>query len=60
MIVATFSPASSQRLGATNGSAASSRDQAVDGDPGVGGWYYMGSHNFGPNAWVSVCIRTSP
>ena len=31
--------------------------KADDGVEGIGGWAYMGSHNFTPSAWVSFRVH---
>jgi tyrosyl-DNA phosphodiesterase-1 len=35
------------------GIESSKKRKADDGVEGIGGWAYMGSHNFTPSAWVS-------
>lgn len=57
MLIATFEPASSG-LGAISSSTSQGKrkaDDVVSENEGVGGWIYVGSHNFSPSAWVSLC-----
>lgn len=67
MLLAVFEPAPAT-IGTlvANGKGAASQssialgkrkaDEITATDDDVGGWVYLGSHNFGPSPWVSVGI----
>ncbi len=54
MLIALFEPNSSA-LGFNSSSKPGKRkaDEVSSENEGVGGWIYVGSHNFSPSAWVS-------
>lgn len=54
MLIALFEPASSG-LNFSPSSKPGKRkaDEVVSENEGVGGWIYVGSHNFSPSAWVA-------
>jgi hypothetical protein len=54
MLIALFEPNSSS-LGFSSSSKSGKRkaDEVSRENEGVGGWIYVGSHNFSPSAWVS-------
>lgn len=52
MLICLFEPRP-QSLGLTS-STSSGKRKAEDEDNDVGGWVYVGSHNFSQAAWVSA------
>lgn len=54
MLIALFEPNSSS-LGFSSSMKQGKRkaDEVASENEGVGGWVYVGSHNFSPSAWVS-------
>ncbi|BEJ13832.1 hypothetical protein CspHIS471_0310060 [Cutaneotrichosporon sp. HIS471] len=61
MLIALFEPNSSG-LGFSSSSKQGKRkaDEVVSENEGVGGWVYVGSHNFSPSAWGTVNFKNSP
>ncbi|KAF9518779.1 hypothetical protein BS47DRAFT_1337912 [Hydnum rufescens UP504] len=55
MMLATF--VTEQRAGSSSSNPAGKGKKAISGiDPDVGGWCYVGSHNFTPSAW-GILVR---
>lgn len=54
VLIALFEPAPSP-LGASASSSGKRKADELDEGEGVGGWAYVGSHNFSPSAWVRTC-----
>jgi hypothetical protein len=40
----------------SNGNVKKRKAEDEDDKPDIGGWAYMGSHNFTPSAWVSFIV----
>ncbi|KAK8858572.1 hypothetical protein IAR55_002801 [Kwoniella newhampshirensis] len=62
MLIAIFEP-EGRHLGFEASPSKNGRRKASeieDGDEGVGGWIYVGSHNFSPAAWGTVDLKKSP
>ncbi|ODN81641.1 hypothetical protein, variant 1 [Cryptococcus amylolentus CBS 6039] len=63
VIVALFEPgeltASSSKTSLGKRKAAVADDAPKHTDEGVGGWMYMGSHNFSPSAWGTLDLKAN-
>ncbi|WVF69182.1 hypothetical protein IAT40_003957 [Kwoniella sp. CBS 6097] len=67
MLIAIFEPAEN-RLGVEKGTPIESKKRKAEeidagGDKNgkdVGGWIYVGSHNFSPSAWGNVDVKKNP
>ena len=63
VLLALFEQRPASAFAASPSKAASSSgkrkaDEIVDENEGVGGWAYVGSHNFSPAAWVGLSRHT--
>lgn len=57
MLIAMFEPIPTT-LGASGSSKAEGKQKAKVSD--VGGWFYVGSHNFSPAAWGTLNFKNKP
>ncbi|CAK9780729.1 unnamed protein product [Cutaneotrichosporon oleaginosum] len=62
MLIALFEPSSSGLGFSTAATNLGKRkaDDIVTENEGVGGWVYVGSHNFSPSAWGTLNFKNSP
>lgn len=54
MIIAIFEPKPNQLGLSSSSSGKRKADEMTESKDDVGGWIYVGSHNFSPSAWVGA------
>lgn len=58
MLIALFEPIPTTLGSSASSSKAEGKQKAKDND--VGGWFYVGSHNFSPAAWGTLNFKNKP
>lgn len=58
MLIALFEPLPNTLGASGSSSKAEGKQKAKDSD--VGGWFYVGSHNFSPAAWGTLNFKNKP